>query len=136
VILPGTCSVGNTVVAAGAVVRGEFPDHVCWAVCRPRSCATKRRERMAVGTAEWLDATSALTHGRFVSRPSSAPLIAGLHYAASEARRRTSRCPTNCACSLHSTLAVGSARARELLPLIVFGLYGGVLADSTQSTVD
>ncbi len=29
----------------------------------------------------------------------------------------------------HSTLAVGSIGLAELLPLIVFGLYGGVLAD-------
>ncbi len=30
----------------------------------------------------------------------------------------------------HSYLAVGISGAVELIPLIVFGLYGGVLADS------
>jgi MFS family permease len=29
----------------------------------------------------------------------------------------------------HSTLAVGSLGLAELVPLVVFGLYGGVLAD-------
>jgi MFS family permease len=84
---------------------------------------------MAVGTAEWLDATSALTSRRFASRPSIDASTSRASSTALGSQATYVAVPYQLRLLTHSTLAVGSLGLAELLPLIVFGLYGGVLAD-------
>ena len=112
---------------AGAVVRGT-PDHVVLGDVPAKVCVTTPRRTDGNRNRPVSQKTPASTSRRFASRAISPSLHRRVRH-----RTRKSGDVRGRAIPVknltHSPLDVGSIGLVELLPLVVFGLYGGVLAD-------
>ena len=108
---------------------GNSPTTSCWVECRQRCCViTARRtdgsrDRRVAERNDGIDLTPLR-----VSTQYRRLYIAGFVTALGSQATYVA-VPYQLRLLTHSTLAVGSIGLAELLPLIVFGLYGGVLAD-------
>ena len=108
---------------------GRSPTTWSSAGCRPRCCATTAKTRAGSQDPREFKGFSASTSRRCASQNSIGASTSRDSSPARVDRRPTWPSRFNFAFSRTRRLAVGSIGLVELVPLVFFGLYGGVLAD-------